>query len=409
MVLPRRHPRDFQPGMTTKKGRRFKIACYSIQALCSFGMSFYFYYLYFLMRHRFDFGDRRNLALAAVIGFVYVFSAWQGGRFAQRHGYFTTLKLGTGVMIVSLLAGSQLGSATGIIAASLVLNAGMCSLWPTLEALVSEGEDAVGLPRAVGTYNVVWAGTNALALFTGGTLIKQFGFQCLFYLPLVTSLGQLTLTFWLEKHARDLAEATGGVPAPVPPPDPNRPSPARAKAFLRMAWLANPFAYIAITTLSAMLPGIAAKFHLTLMFAGFACSLWGFARLGTFFALWFWTGWHYRFRWLVTAFVLLILAFATILIAPLLALVLAAQIVFGVAIGLIYYSSLFYSMDASETKSEHGGIHEAAIGVGNCIGPAVGAASLQWLPQYANSGAVAVSVLLLFGLGGLVAIWKTAR
>jgi predicted MFS family arabinose efflux permease len=395
--------------MTTKKGRRFKIACYSIQAMCSFGMSFYFYYLYFLMRHEFGFSDGNNLVLAAAIGFVYVIAAWQAGRYAQRRGCFHALKLGTGVMIASLLVGSQLGTAAGIILASAALTAGMCFLWPTLEALVSEGEDAVGLPRAVGTYNVVWAGTNALALFGGGTLIKQCGFGCIFYLPLAIALGQLALVFWLENHARDIAETSGGMPAAALPPDPNRPPPARAKAFLRMAWLANPFAYIAINTLSAVLPGIAAKFQLTLTFAGFACSLWGFARLATFFALWYWPGWHYRFRWLASAFGLLIVAFATILIAPGLPLVLAAQIVFGIAIGLIYYSSLFYSMDASETKSEHGGIHEAAIGLGNCIGPAVGAVSLQFLPQYANSGALAVSGLLLFGLGGLVAIWKTGR
>jgi predicted MFS family arabinose efflux permease len=158
-----------------------------------------------------------------------------------------------------------------------------------------------------------------------------------------------------------------------------------------------------------MLPTLAAQFQLTPMFAGFACSLWGFARLGTFIALWVWTDWHYRFRWLVTAFVMLIVSFATILIVSSLIAVLAAQIFFGIAIGLIYYSSLFYSMDASEAKGELGGIHEAAIGVGNCIGPAVGAASLQFLPQYANSGTIAVSGLLLFGLGGLLAIWKTAR
>src|ERR1019366_5429593 len=108
------------------------------------------------------------------------------------------------------------------------------------------------------------------------------------------------------------------------------------------------------------------------MFAGFACSLWGFARLATFFALWFWTGWHYRFRWLVTAFALLIASFAVILAAPKLWVGLGAQIFFGISIGLIYYSSLFYSMDTSETKGEHGGIHEAAIGVGNFIGPGVG-------------------------------------
>jgi MFS family permease len=111
----------------------------------------------------------------------------------------------------------------------------------------------------------------------------------------------------------------------------------------------------------------------------------------------------------VTAFNALVLSFAVILIVPSLVVLVVAQIFFGVAIGLIYYSSLFYSMDASDTKSEHGGIHEAAIGAGNFIGPAVGAASLQFLPQYANSGAIAVSVLLLCGLGGLVKIWKSAR
>ena len=158
-----------------------------------------------------------------------------------------------------------------------------------------------------------------------------------------------------------------------------------------------------------MLPTLAAHFHFSPMFAGVACSLWCFVRLGTFIVLWHWTDWHYRFRWLVMAFATLIVSFAAILIVPHLAVLLLAQIFFGVAIGLIYYSSLFYSMDAGEAKGEHGGIHEAAIGVGNFIGPALGAASLQFLPQYANSGAIAVSGLLLLGFGALLTIWKTAR
>jgi hypothetical protein len=81
-------------------------------------------------------------------------------------------------------------------------------------------------------------------------------------------------------------------------------------------------------------------------------------------------------------------------------------LIFGIAVGLIYYSSLFYSMDRSETKGEHGGIHEAAIGLGNCAGPAAGALALQLVPQHSQSGTVAVIVLLLFGLGGLVGIWR---
>ena len=66
-------------------------------------------------------------------------------------------------------------------------------------------------------------------------------------------------------------------------------------------------------------------------------------------------------------------------------------------------------MDASDSSSEHGGIHEAAIGVGNCLGPAVGAASLQFLPQIPHSGAMAVTVLLLGGFGGLFALRRRAR
>jgi len=86
-----------------------------------------------------------------------------------------------------------------------------------------------------------------------------------------------------------------------------------------------------------------------------------------------------------------------------------AQVFFGVAAGLIYYSSLFYSMDVGETKGEHGGLHEAAIGAGVFAGPAVGAASLQFLPRHSNTGVFAVSALLLLGLAGLLVIWWRER
>ncbi len=401
-----RATRDY---MITEKGRRLKLAYFTLEGMSSFAMPLYSYYIYFFMQKQFGFSAKDNLAFASLNGLIYAIASWQGGRFGQRCGYFNSLKLGFSVMIFALAAGSQLNSAIGLVLATGAFNAGMCFIWPTIEALVSEGEDAVGLPRRVGTYNVVWAGTNALALFGGGTLVEQFGFKTIFYLPIVVLAVQLVLVFSLEKHATDVARAAIGQAAVMPPPDPHRPSPAKTRAFLRMAWLANPFAYIAINTFIPMLPTLAAHFQLTPMFVGFVCSLWCFVRFGIFIVLWHWTDWHYRFRWLVVAFATLIVSFAAILIVPNLAVLLVAQIFFGAAIGLIYYSSLFYSMDAGKDKGEHGGIHEAAIGVGNFIGPAGGAASLQFLPQYANSGAMTVSALLLCGFGALLTIWKTAR
>ena len=193
-------------------------------------------------------------------------------------------------------------------------------------------------------------------------------------------------------------------PRATQPPQPEAGAPAAAGKFLRMAWLANPFGYIAINTLVAAMPGVAGRLGLSTTMVGLCCSVWCFARFVSFFTLWHWNGWHYRFRWLLLAYIGLIAGFTVILTVPHLWVIVLAQVVLGGALGLLYYSSLFYSMDLSDTKGEHGGIHEAAIGLGNCAGPAVGAASIYFLPQYANSGVFAVSSLLVLGLAGLLSI-----
>jgi predicted MFS family arabinose efflux permease len=294
---------------------------------------------------------------------------------------------------------------------------GMCFTWPTLEAMASEGETSAGIQRMVGIYNVVWAGTGALADFTGGMMLDKLGLKSIFYVPAAIFFIQLVMTFWLAGRARKqpltptLSPSDGEREnhSAIATTEFNHRPIAKAKWFLRMAWLANPFAYIALNTVIAVVPGVANKLGLSVTMAGFCCSVWCFARFAAFFGLWAWSGWHYRFRWLLTAYVALLVTFVLIVLAPNLTVLLAAQIVFGGALGLIYYSSLFYSMDLSETKSEHGGIHEAAIGVGNFAGPAVAASSLYFLPQYTNSAVVGVCGLLLAGLSALVMMRQKMR
>ncbi len=400
--------------------RRLKRGYFILEGLNSFALVYYFYYFYFFMQKAFGFGNKANLILAALNGATYALFAWWAGKFAQRFGYFTALKVGFLIMMAALALGSQVHQAGGQIAVMLVTVLGMCFTWPTLEALVSEGEDREGLQHMVGVYNVIWATTAALANFTGGAMLQKLGLRSLFLVPIGIQVVQLGITFWLERVAvpaprPPMAGLTAGtgensprVFASEPVPGGSHPVP-RAASFLRMAWLANPFAYVAINTVIAVVPGVAERLKLSTALAGVCCSVWCFARLGAFATLWRWDGWHYRFRWLLLAYVSLVGSFAAILLTPNLLVLLLGQMLFGAAVGLIYYSSLFYSMDLSEAKGEHGGIHEAVIGVGNFAGPAVGAAALQLLPGYGHSGALAVSFLLLCGLGGLTVIWRFGR
>ena len=294
--------------------RRLKTGYFVLEGLNSAATVYYLYYFYFYMEKVFGFGNKANLCLAALNGGTYALLAWGGGRFAQRFGYFTALKIGFGVMAGALAVGSQLQSAPGQILVMVAVVAGMCFTWPTLEALVSEGESRAGLQQMVGIYNAVWAGTGAVAYFTGGAMLDRLGLRSLFYVPMALLITELALTFWLADRVRRTRDRSGDlgssqsnldgtgilIPAAAAPPAEIHPhSPARARSFLRMAWLANPFAYIGMNTLIALMPGIALRLELSTTLAGFWGSLWCFARFGTFVGLWLWPGWHYRFRWLL--------------------------------------------------------------------------------------------------------------
>jgi MFS family permease len=382
--------------------RPAKAGIFAVEALNAFATSYFGTYIYFFTQHSHGFGKVSNLALSAAGGFIYIGGSWLGGRFAQKHGYFTALRLGFIILAAGLAWGGLFPSALAHVLTMLIWTAGLCLTWPTLEALVSEGEDWPGLQRMIGIYNVTWAVGSALAFFIGGALMEKLGWASLFWLPVGVHALQFVALYFIEAPAPPVtAPADPSSPRLVPHENAGLVAPGQAKVFLRMAWLANPFAYIAINSVIPVLPDLAVRLQLSPAVAGYVCSIFYITRLAAFVWLWQWAGWHYRFSWLAAAYAVLLLSYAILLLVPQLILIIVAQVFFGLAIGLIYYSSLFYSMDVGETKGEHGGLHEAAIGGGLFAGPAVGAATLHFLPQYPHSGTWAVCSLLVAGGLGL--------
>ncbi len=383
--------------------RQLKAGYFTLAALNTLASSYYLNYLFFFLRDRFGFGNKENLCVSALHGFVYIFAAVQCGKFAQRRGPLTSLKIGFPCLALVMIAAGLWDSVAGQIVTVAAFSVVLLFTWPALESLVSERESQSGVLRMVGIYNCTWAGAAAFAYFTGGKLYDAFGRNAVFWLPAGIFLAEFLIALWLAGcHDKVLAVTPRPVKESHHAPEAVAAQQSLSpKAFLKMAWLANPFAYIAIITLLAVMPGIAEKLALSPTRVGLFCSVWFFGRFGAFALLWKWPGWHYRFRWLAGAFVLLIGSFAAILLARELWIVVAAQIFLGLATGVIYYSSLFYSMDVGEASSEHGGLHEAFIGLGIFLGPAAGATALHFAPTNPNAGTWAVSTLLGMGLCGL--------
>lgn len=380
---------------------RRKAIGFLLTALNTLGCSYFGTYLFFLLQQQHGFGNRDNLLTCALHGLIYVPAARVGGRFAERHGLTTSFKVGFLTMAAAMLAGGLMQSLVGVFVTLFVWTIGMCFTWPALEAHATHGETEAGTKRMVGIYNITWSGCAGLMYFLGGSLYEWLGARSLFWIPTVIFTSQLLLTLWLESLPH----------SPAPPPVSTMPhhpeeaalhQPISPETFLKMAWLANPFSYIAIHSFLAVVPGRSAELGLNIAQSGWFWSVWFLVRLGTFIVLWRWSGWHYRFRWMLAAFLGLIASYVVLQLGHSLPLLVAGQVLFGLATGLLYYSSLFYSMDVGDTQGEHGGIHEAAIGIGICLGPAVGAGALFLAPGQPQAGALGVSALLLVGLAGLL-------
>jgi MFS family permease len=386
--------------------RAFKSTCFLLEGLNSLSTTYYFYYIYFFAEAKFGFGKLENLVLAAGLGLSYAAASAFGGKLAQKWGYLETLGLGSVLMGLAQLVGAGADSLLVHLGVMAVAVFGMGMTWPALQALATDGEDRRRMQTMVGIYNLVWSLAGALAYLTGGAMLESWGLRSLFIVPAAMNAGQVLIILLLRRshrHGRTVSMPEPGLSVTGETP----PRGVNPRAFLRMAWFANPFAYLTINTVVAFGPVIAKSLSLSPRYAGYFCSVWMFIRTASFVLLWLWPAWHYRFRWMVAAYVGMMLTFVSILLAPNVPALVLAQIGFGFSIGLIYYSSLFYSMDVGETKGEHGGIHEAAIGLGSSAGPALGATILYLAPQVQHATPKAVGVVLMLGLIGL--LWLRRR
>ena len=141
------------------------------------------------------------------------------------------------------------------IAVMLVAVVGMCFM-VNLEALISEGETPAGLQHMVGIYNIVWAGTGAVAYFIGGAMLIDWASKVFYFLQ-PSSGNSASRSGWLEGKKRHAHAAAEVRPSDTLSLDGEgrqlNSTHARRRPNLPHGMAGNQFAYIAINTLVAVM------------------------------------------------------------------------------------------------------------------------------------------------------------
>jgi MFS family permease len=333
---------------------------------------------------------QQNFLLAVGQGIVYTTGALCAEKVASRFGRRRAL-----VAIYLCLAAIALGAAFApnpvlLVGLLLAYSFVAAANWPMLESLVSsEAPDAHALSMRVGIYNLVWSGSNTITIAVSGTIIDSTRPGIFLIAAAVNVISAIVIG---SQHRIDPGTNAARPPAHA------EPEPELLRSRTLAMWLARialPSTYVVIYSMAAMMPALPIIRGLSTAESTLLSSVWMAARFVTFLVLGFTVWWHTRPKLLLISTIIMLIAFLGVTIPPSgfthagysadLASMILWQILLGIAIGIIYSGSLYFGMVLSHGATEHGGYHEALIGLGSILGPGAGALT-QTFSQATSAG-----------------------
>lgn len=365
---------------------------YTCESLSSVGTTLLMVGIFFYTEHYLNWGLKENFLLAAAQGVVYVAGSLAAQRIAHRFGRRRAL-IGIFIVLTFVAASALTITSPALLVAMLLAYTFVAALnWPLLESLVCSDADAHTLSRRVGIYNLVWAGTNAVTFAASGAIIQHWP-GGLFAVPAVMHAVAAAL-MWMNRDVESGDTKSAATAHAEPEPQ----LLAQRKLAMWLARISLPSTYVVANALYAMTPLLPALHSLETSQRTLVGSTWMIARWFAFLLLGATAWWHTRPRLLLVAAIGMLIAFVGVTTTGLASMVFW-QVVLGVTMGLIYSGSLYFGMVLSEGSTEHGGYHEALIGLGSVLGPGT-AALTQWrwpgdlrAGVFAVCGVIAISIL----------------
>ncbi len=366
--------------------------------LCSLGTGILWNALYFIAESEYGFSERDSLLLAFVNGILYTVVAVNAGRVVGfLEGRMSPrAALGAVLLVQALLAPLVLiPNLTLLWFAAVAMTALGALQWPIVQHYLASGRHGREMRNAIGWWNASWMAATAIGLALAGPLESLGLMRWAIPSLLLTNAGAIAFLAAFPKHPPRHDSDTHAMH--VPP---------SYRSLLGAARVLHPMGYLVIGALSPILPYLFNEIGTAEAVQAPIGATWHVARFVAVLILWRTAFWHGRAATLVVAGLLLSLGFALAVAAPSERLLIVGLAALGLGQGTIYYSAIYYGLAVGGAKVEAGGMHEALVGAGYFIGPALGLLSL--------SAGLGTPVFIGMVLGALAvgffgAVWRAGR
>jgi hypothetical protein len=235
-----------------------------------------------------------------------------------------------------------------------------------------------------------------LTLAVSGTLIVRFP-AGMFFVPLLCHAAALVLVVPRRVEPGAACESPHDAMA-----EPGLLGQRRLA--LQLSRIALPATYVVVYSLVALMPSLRTIQAFSPARQTIVASVWMGARFLAFLILGATAWWHTRPRILLWAAVAMLAAFLGVTLSGAAGAMILWQIPLGFAMGMIYTGSLYFGMVLSQGSTEHGGYHEALIGLGQVIGPAAALGADRAFPADWRAAVIAVAALVLVSVGMAAAV-----
>jgi MFS family permease len=371
-------------------------AVLTLTVLASIGTGVIWNGLPFIAKHEHGYSQTLNLLLYLAVGVTYIIGAINAGRFSRAAERFTSPRgvLATILVIETALCMLPLGfDGAWVLWVVGIVNALFSAvLWAKVESYLTAGRFGASMRNAIGWFNIAWTGAVAASLFFMAPLIEHHASMSIVLLGGLNAVALMTLAWFGRSpgdHARGSAlQSISTSYAPM----------------LSVTSILLPLSYLINASLAPLMPYIVEGVGVSGFWETPCTAIWMVARTVTMAVMWRVATWRGRWSPLVWGGVGVTAGFALVAWSPLLAVLVIGLVIYGVAMGVIYYAALYYQMAVGHAAVDAGGRHEALIGVGYAAGPAAGLlgggmASISAGAISSHQGVIGVVLVVSVGMG----------